>query len=51
MQKTNSLRQLELQEFCKEQLKEQATAPVAMELDGVTADSPELAKAVSKQVL
>jgi hypothetical protein len=48
--KTKGLRQLELQEFCEERLKEQATAPVAMELDGVTADSPELAKAVSEQV-
>jgi hypothetical protein len=41
--KTASLRQLKLQEFCKEQLKEQA-------LDGVTTNSPELSNAVHKQV-
>jgi hypothetical protein len=48
--KTDTLRNLELQEFCEERLKEQATATVAMDLDAVTADSPELAKAVSDQV-
>jgi hypothetical protein len=48
--KTEGLRQLKLQEFCEERLKDQSTAVVAMELDGVTADSSKLAKAVSKQV-
>jgi hypothetical protein len=48
--KEDILRQLELQEFVEGQLKEQATAPVAMEVDLITTDSPELAEAVKAQV-
>jgi outer membrane murein-binding lipoprotein Lpp len=48
--KTNTLRQLQLQEFCEERLKTQATAAVAMDLDGITADSPELANTIKDLV-
>jgi hypothetical protein len=48
--KTTVVRNLELQEFCEERLKEQATATVAMDLDAVTVDSPELAQAVQDLV-
>jgi hypothetical protein len=48
--KTNIVHQLELQEFCEERLKAQATVTVTMDLDGVTANSPKLAKAVQALV-
>jgi hypothetical protein len=48
--KEETLCQLELQEFDESQLKEQATAPVAMDVVLITTDSPELADAVKAQV-
>jgi hypothetical protein len=48
--KEDTLCQLILQEFVKSQLKEQATMPVAMEMDSITTNSPKLAKAVKAQV-
>jgi hypothetical protein len=48
--KQQTQRQLELQEYVETQLKERATQPVAMEIDQITTDSPELAEAVKAQV-
>jgi hypothetical protein len=48
--KDKNQRQLELQEYVESQLKERATAPVAMDIDQITTDSPELADAVKAQV-
>jgi prophage DNA circulation protein len=48
--KEKTQRQFELQEFVESQLKERATAPVAMEIDQITTNSPELADAVQAQV-
>ncbi len=39
--KENALRQLTLQEFVESEIKEKATAPVAMEINSLTTDSPE----------
>jgi hypothetical protein len=49
-EKEETLCQLELQEFVESQLKEQATVPMAMDVDLITTGSPELADAVKAQV-
>jgi hypothetical protein len=45
-----TLCQLDLQEFVENQLKEQATAPAAMDVNLITTNSPELAKAVKAEI-
>jgi hypothetical protein len=48
--KENALRQLTLQEFAESEIKEKSTAAVAMEIDSLTTDSPEVGEAIKEQV-
>jgi hypothetical protein len=48
--KADQQRQLDLQEFLEASLKDSATAPVAMMLDGLTLESPELQEFVTSAI-